>query len=690
MDYTLGADIAIQDTAQDEVKGIEKPEKKIDEKELNEKITKRYKKFQPLREKIHKEYEENDKYYMGTYQDEGELFEGEDNFNVNKIFQNTEIVVSMGASKVPEPDVDFTPITRQGRQRSIQISEELKRGWERKLQMQTRMEGAIRTRLKQKYVAFKYFWNNHKNQYDGYFVKEGKLLFPENCGNPYDAFAIIEEIETTLGKLIEKFPEAEEKIRECNKKDITLLGDDTDICYLQYWENDIVAYQFEDKLIGHDPNPNWNHDEADKELNHFECKKKAYIFFNVLKEEHSLVDRTSEIEQSKGLQRNIDKRKRHIDRNVKLSNGQIVTAGGVLDAENSQKIAQNYDGNNVINIPGVQSVGDAITILTSRPIDQTVIADMRHSEEHIDNIFGTHGASRGERASGEPGIVTAQLKASDESRNAPTHKAVERFAKEWFDSYLQLMTVFWTDEQRIVLQEEDKKTLSPKNRETFLSREDLRGIKFEINVKAGSTIPEDKANEKQEAWLEVTAGIRSKLDYHRAMGRSNADQLARNAHWELTDPSKLYDRQDGEDVLSLRHIFAIINDKPVEILDVPDKMQMEKHVQTMWDYIKGEEVHEDLTGDLAYDMLDLEKKMIMDEHFQAERGILEDLERQERLDLIKQKRMQEDPEFARQEQLKEVLMSKLARNGSAGAVEGNDQIPSPTVSDEEMPVEEMM
>jgi len=113
----------------------------------------------------------------------------------------------------------------------------------------------------------------------------------------------------------------------------------------------------------------------------------------------------------------------------------------------------------------------------------------------LDNLFGIHSTTRGEREGKETAKGRTLLKAADMGRLDYIVREIDRAVKELGDGWVQLMKMFYTEPRKI------KMLGDLGDMEMFeISGEDFEDGS-EIMVKSGSTLPHDEVSEADQALL---------------------------------------------------------------------------------------------------------------------------------------------------------------------------------------------
>lgn len=583
--------------------------------------------------------EENRKYYRGEQVDEEDLYEGEVAVVVNKIFQGIETIIPLATKKTPDPNVVIRPITAQNNRLKRKLYQKLREEWEVEQQMPVKMQDALRILKTAKYAVFKYFWDEDTNDFCFKLMPIGSVIFPKKYSSVYECPAIIEYVESTLGELQKKYPEKAEQLAVLVGSGAT---EDSEVKYIEYHENEFYACKFKDLILFRGDNPNFSKqtDENGNTFNHFQKPEKPYIFLNHLTFGDSLIDETSEIEQSKTLQDSVNKRKRQITN--ASGSGKTVVAGAKMNRNDFEKLSNDPD--ETVYLENADTVIGAIENLPPKPLDASAFQDMIDSKAEIDNTMGTHATTRGERDGQETASGRVLLKESDTDRIGGLATRIEYFSYWVYRAMIQMMYVFYDEQMPVHFyeNENDLKNLSPKEEEVYLINTEFKNKFIRVLVKKGSTLPEDNFARKAEAVDLWKNGGMSTLDLYKILDYPNPEQLARNAYLEKNNPAVLYE-QLGDDTFqidAIQHMKQIVEAEVIdpelfEIFMSNDVNLYEKHMVTQLEYMKGTEIDPDI---IPYESLDEETRRVIQEHVTMEKAQYDQLiiDEQDRLAQLQQ------------------------------------------------------
>ncbi len=590
--------------------------KEFTESVLIEKIKKRDDVAEPYYQELKKAADLARNYYNGKQIDQNDVQSKEIPVVVNRILQSVETVVPIATEQTPDPQIIITPRNRQTRNLEQKLYKQLKNFWDIEGQMQHKLENAIRTLAIGRYVAFKVVWDEEQGCFDCLMMPLNKIKFIKEATTEADLPFVIEYVTDSVANIKERFPGASEEFEMAVKGSAD--SDDSLVTYIEYWENEFVAYKYKDVLLGFERNPYWNWGDEQVEpgqepfkLNYFKKPRHPYILVNFMSLGDRIADDVGWIEQVIPLQNNVNERKKQFEQNSRMQNGMLVVAGSAMTKEDAGAIS--YDPTTVLYLPTAQTTAGAFDFLKSTPLGTEAFNDMKDSESEIDNIFGTHSTTRGERSEQETALGRQILKSSDVGRIGLLTRRLELAAQKIYDYDIQMMYVNYGKPYPVISYEQENpmEELTVSQKEDFIQRDEFKDINIKVLVKKGSTSPKDQLSEQSQAVDLAKAGLMSKLDMYKELDYPNPEKLARNAALEAVDPAAFYaELSENIDIKAIRDLEVIIDQRQDKMdsvgLDSQDPEVMQKYLTTLLNYVKGVDIDEDIT---PYESLPNEVKM---------------------------------------------------------------------------------
>lgn len=453
----------------------------------------------------------------------------------NRIFTNLETVVPLVTSRLAQPIV-FIPSAEGKWNTDKKIREQaiknqkvlLAIAQEQKLQSQ--YEKMVRQHQIYHIWVVKYGIQDWK--IFARVLLPSRLLLDSEAIDINDSEFIWEKIVIVANDLVKKYPDKEEEIsNEVQGKMSTKLT------YIEWWSDEIKVVSIESRVIlEKQKNPLFDYTWFDKETfdehwkkiqkttdrNFFIRPKKPYIRFSVYNIGENILDDTTSLELSKRLQDNINDRKRQIADNANIVGNPIRTYNWFskdqanqanLDLRAWDWVSLNWD--------------QSINYVQAESLPAYLNNDLNDTRNSIDNIFGIHSTTRGERLWAESWKAREALREWDEDRQATIGRAIEEVSEELYNAFAHLVKVFYDTEEVLPILWKDET-------EEFVKfkRDDIaEGMK--IRVRPWSTIPDDPNALKAQAIELLTLNKITTRRAYEMMWLEDADEAAQELEVEV-------------------------------------------------------------------------------------------------------------------------------------------------------------
>lgn len=476
-------------------------------------------------------------YYMWKYVQDVMLDDWKSNVAVNRIFTNTETILPMSTSSPAVPVVYPATLSDESKEYAT-IHQKVITALYRRMWMQRKLEILVRHNQIYKLGVLKYGIKDGKITTD--FVIPTNIILDPNASTIEDSEFIGERIKTTASQLIEYYPKHKKFISDSVGGKLW-----TAVELVEWWTDEYKFCVYKDKVMEKKKNPHFDYEwevktktdiygnQSDQYIKHnfFDKPKKPYLFLQIYNLGVQIPDETTPLHLSITLQDDINQRKRQIADNAEIIGNPIRTYKGF----NKQQIDQLQSNLSTWDAIFLQE-GQEVNYVQALPLPDYVTQDMVDSKNEIDNIFGTHSTSRGERDTDETARGREILRAWDEDRQSIIGRAMEDMLWELYKAWTHLIKVYYKKPQLIPTLWEDKTTeyltISQNNIEDWL----------EIDVLAGSTIPDDKiAQMSQAIQLRQLNSITTEKLYEK-LGWENPMEEAKKFHQEQAQAQ--IDQQD--------------------------------------------------------------------------------------------------------------------------------------------------
>lgn len=369
-------------------------------------------------------------------------------------------------------------------------------------------------------------------------------------GVDYTGKYIGETKKDSAADLVEMFPEEKDFIEGLVEGK---MG--TKLQYQEWWTKDLVFWRLKERILDKSENPHWN-DEEERETvdefgnvvterergkNHFRKKKMPYVFLSIFNMGEHPWDDTNLIQQNIPLQDIINKRIEQIDVNTDNLNGGAVFSGDHFTQEQATQAQKAMRAGQGVWVP-TGDVRAAYIRDNGASLPSDVFNNLVDTRNEIDNVFGTHGTTRGERGAGETATGRLTLKQGDESRiGGGISEYIEQFADEIFNWWVQMFYVYYDEAHSgtVIGAEQASEHFE-------LKKEDFAQVKrLSVSVKEGSLVPKDDITKRNEAIQLWGAGAISILDLYIALKHPDPQKATERWILQQTNPTALIEGEGG-------------------------------------------------------------------------------------------------------------------------------------------------
>lgn len=434
-------------------------------------------------------------YYLGKQTKKDRVPAHLSDFVQNRIFESVETIVPIITSRPAEFLVKSPDISELGPERAKKVQMTLSNKYE-DLVVPQKLEDSARSALLYRFGALKFFWDSDSDDVGVKYIRPQRLILPRYGGRfiqdiPY----VIEKIDMTYQEIKDFFGEdkAEELVALSKVQD---QSEETDSNYdKRTWTIDEVstnwwrAWKYEGKILKSETNPYFDFKDTSK--NHWKRPQKPYILIAPFSLGKGPIPEASMAEQAMPIQDGINSIARIIiNHSAKMGNGAWLVNSDTMTKEEADQIR---------NEPGIviygSGVGNPSNVRRDSPppLPAYMFELWSGLTNSLDNLFGVHSTTRGERQGKETARGRILLKQADLGRLDYIVREIDRAVKELGDGWVQLMKMFYTDNRKIqMLGDTGDFTAFDIGQEDF---EDGQ----EIMVRSGSTLPKDEVSEADQA-----------------------------------------------------------------------------------------------------------------------------------------------------------------------------------------------
>lgn len=259
--------------------------------------------------------------------------------------------------------------------------------------------------------------------------------------------------------------------------------------WVTYYENnkacDGVVYYFENFVLGKSKNPHWIYDEkAEGASNVLPYAMKPFIPFNYINDGKHWIDRYGPIDQAIPIQLMIDRIGKQIQQGVSHSSPVLIFNKRALSKPNADKVTGQPWEKILVD---AEDVTKAYGVIQANQVPNFVVNEIERLVEALHKLFGTPPQLQGGANQSQTATQDIMARNQAQGRQDLLVRAIDRGLDSYFKYLLQMMKVYYTeDHYASVLGEDGKYDFVALNRNSI-----EEGMK--VSVKAGSTLPNDKA-----------------------------------------------------------------------------------------------------------------------------------------------------------------------------------------------------
>lgn len=496
-----------------------------------------------LFEKMKKIAEGNVNYWKGEQIDIEKLRRGSVPVVDNRLFLSGETIIPIMTSRTPEPTIRLkNPQLREKLKQILMNLWEVPTDDDASVGMQANFEMISRHWMLYRVGVLKYFYDPEIDDVRTVTVRADKVKFDRLGTTVNDCRFVAEYCDDTLEMMVKKWPDKKNELLVAAGRD---KPDNTKLTYVEYWTNDYYVYKFQNVILEKKRNPNFDYGDMNETgqpvFNIFKKSRKPYLTLSVFNLGKTVYDDTSLFEQGKTLQDNVNKLKRNISDNA-ADNGVLAGSGDLIE----KKVLEAYTGAPDEKL-FVRSgdVRQALMRLEPKQMPQYVFNDLQDNKAEIDNIFGSHDTTRGERGSQKTLGEAQLLKQADMGRIDLFSRALDRLAQDWYTAMFQMLLVFKTQPVELNSNDEEGTTIIF-DRNEFVNPETGKLSKTIIKVKPGSAMSIDKDVRRAEAIQLAQTNLIDPITFYERLDYSNPQEMAQKLFLWLNNPIALFPELQAE------------------------------------------------------------------------------------------------------------------------------------------------
>jgi len=484
--------------------------------------------------KLEEKTKENEDIYLGT-----DELEDEDNERSldNRVFSSIRTIVPYVTSRITEPEIYPSSNAVSAKKFAEDFEKALfikARNEKLRAKVKFALEDAIIRRrgyLKPRYDAV-------TGNFCAIEYVPAESIIVDHKAKTYEELRYFRHLlEKSIEDMLIMFPDMEKKIKETFGLDENTPKSkleeshvvNEDWCFVPGAEglDLIVTWSYKKICLGKMQDPNWRYGKT----NFLDGHMMPLVFFNVLNDGRSYVDKTSFVEQAKLSQKNVNKRSEQISKNAGLGNtGMPVVDSGVLADDQAQYLAFEEDTVLELEVPDGKRIGDVFDVWKAGTMPQFVYEDKLDSRNAIDNAFGTPNVFRGEQSDNNTLGQDVLVRDQAFGRQQEIVDAIDTAMDRLYQLMAQFLLVYGDEMEMFRFVGEnsafDYVIINSANLDTDVL----------IQVKSGTSMPIDRAQRRSTADKAATQKMIDPLSYWEIMDEGNAEKYAKRLMDFTNDP----------------------------------------------------------------------------------------------------------------------------------------------------------
>lgn len=363
-------------------------------------------------------------------------------------------------------------------------------------------------------------------------------------GNPQ---WICEIHKNSLEELISRFPNKKNELMDIlSVKRGTPRQMSQEVVWREVWatvynkKNEPEEWVFmfcKDIMLDMFPNPNWLYNGNGGKLKNFlQAPMKPYIPFNYLNDGSHWIDQTTPTEQAYSMQDVLNKRGRQIMENADTANGFLVFSTDAVTNDDVENLTGDPNQRLTINTLG-RPITEFVTQIPPHMLPDYVMDDKIDARSTLHSLMGTPaqftGTNQSEAGKDQTLGEAVMIKNQAQGRQDRLVRAVERSASIYFNFLAQMMAVHYDDKHWFVYNGGDG------DYDRIVMTRNMIDSGMQVSVRAGTTLPFDKAQRQSIALNLAKMGAISILDLYKDLGMDNPQQRYDNWMKFKTAPQEL-------------------------------------------------------------------------------------------------------------------------------------------------------
>jgi hypothetical protein len=542
-----------------------------------------------------------DTYYLNTYYSQDDLYNFQVAYKDNRLFVAIETLVALVVSRPPQPlvmqayDTDASYELAQNLQKALLCKYE-------DLYLKGKFQMIARHLLMgYRLAVMKYRWDDTVGalQEDGTrfgdvdvnVVRPQRTVLDAGAQHIGDVPLVAEYCSAPLEELCEKYPAKKDAImKESGKKAGQLTSRDgyLEIHFTTYQKEkrtEAIVWKYKNVILDSTKSPFWNYDETyqdergqTRQANFLTKPTKPYVFYNFTNLGKWVIDDTSLMDQAIPQQEIVNKIGRQIVENAEQANSGTIWNSKMVKQEDVAKLL----GDPGEKVMASGDVKEAAARLPYNELAQYVREERIDARNEIDNIYSTHGATRGETTGAKNLGQDVMSQRGDAARIAVLATSIEDGADRLYKGITQCFKVFYDVPQLFRYTSEDSLT------NFFTYGRDQIEDNVGMRVKSGSVLPEDPIALKDET-IQLMA-VLDPLNLAKGLNKPNPKEWAKQNLMYRVFPDQYMTEilgytpgQSAQDPSAMQHIQMLNQGQNVPPEASPTKEHLATHQAFMED-----------------------------------------------------------------------------------------------------------
>jgi hypothetical protein len=327
-------------------------------------------------------------------------------------------------------------------------------------------------------------------------------------------------------------------------------------------QQEVVFCYIKDVMLAKYKDPNWLYDQDGGKMHNFlDAPMKPYIPINYLNSGIHWIDETTPVEQAYSMQDVLNKRGRQIMENADTANGFLALSDEAISMDDAENLTGDPNQKFVIKTSG-RAIQDFIMQVEPHMLPNYVVEDKQDLRTTLHSLMGTPAELSGSNQDPDQDQTLGEaimIKNQASGRQDRLARSVERAAKQFFNFWVQMARVHYTGKHWFTYNGGDG------DFDHIVLTRHMLDEGMQIGVRAGTTLPFDKARQEAVAMNLAKMDKISPLDLYKDLHMDNPQQRYDNWVKYQTDPMSLAQEidnqtQDGQAYMEFVEILNGVKD----------------------------------------------------------------------------------------------------------------------------------